>query len=76
MQMTPISMLGNTNVFCRTFEGIRFYNWNGKRLQTIGGSNDATVSVSLFDVITMLLNHYLRMRIHLPVIFHRRQISG
>ena len=75
MQVTPISMIGNTDVFSQTFKRIRLHNGDGEGKRTVCSGYDTPVPLALLQVILGCFYSYLRKMEHFAVLLYRTQIG-
>ena len=75
MQVTPVSVVGDADIFRLAFEGVRLDNGDGKCQRTVCRSNDTAVAVGLFQVILRCFDMYFRVLAEFAILLDRSQIS-
>src|SRR5574344_1474576 len=56
VQMAPVAMIADADIAHEALRPFKALNGHGERLYTVRGSNDATVAVSLLEIVVITLH--------------------
>ena len=76
MQMTPVPMVGDTDIACQDFRCRRFFDGYGQLLYAVGRSDSAAVAEALFPVVLAGFELYGIEGMQFAIVADRRQIGG
>ena len=74
--MTPVAMVGDTDIACQDFRCRRFFDGYGQLLYAVGRSDPAAVAEGLFPVVLAGFELYGIEGIQFAIVADRRQIGG
>ena len=76
MQVAPVPVVGDADIFRLAFEGVRLDNGDGKCQRTVCRGNDTAVTIGLFQVILRCFDMNYRILAEFAVLLDRSQISS